>query len=78
MITLKQIEINDRKASAQYYPEGSTDLGFIVVDLSTGKIEKVDLAKGYEYSTAPSHARRTLVKMAETGDTRKERTVFWY
>lgn len=78
MVTLKQIKISESEASAYYYPEDSTDPGFLVVDLLTEEVKHIDRAPGYEYGMSASHARRELVRMAKAGDKRTERVVMWY
>ena len=43
MVTLKQIKISESEASAYYYPEDSTDPGFLVIDLLTEEVKHIDL-----------------------------------
>lgn len=78
MLVLRQITKRDNIISANYYPENEKVSGRIEVDLTTGKISSLEKAKGYEYSSAPVHAKRALLQMAELETMPKEETIMWY
>ena len=77
MLRLENVEIRGNMAQADYYPETETQSGFIRVDLETEEIVELTTVAGYE-TMYPAHALRTLVRMANEGDTSTTRTTRWY
>ena len=78
MLVLRNISKSNNTIEADFYPEDGKEYGHIKVDLLTGKYISITLAKGYENSTSPSHARRELIAMANLAELPKERMVMWY
>ena len=78
MLVLRNINKKDNIIEADFYPEDGKEYGHIKVDLITGKYISLDLAKGYEHSTCPSHAKRELIAMAKMEEFPVERVVMWY
>lgn len=76
MVRLVNIQINDKFASADYYPENDKIGGHIVVEIETEKI--VRLIKADNIGWGVSQAKRTLIDMARTHSADTERTVLWY
>ena len=68
MVRLVNIQINDKFASADYYPENDKIGGHIVVDIETEEIVRLIKADniGWGVSQARTHSADT------------ERTVLWY
>lgn len=77
MVRLKNIEINDKIAKADFTPENTGLWGHIEVDLSTREVIEVKHVPEYEMFY-PSHAKRKLIEMAEAGDAQTECLVMWY
>ena len=77
MVRLKNIEIGDKIAKADFIPESTGLWGHIEVDLATQEVVSVKHVPEYEMSYS-GHAKRKLIEMAKTGDTRTECLVMWY
>lgn len=77
MLLLKNIEINDKTASADFIPEDSKISGHIIVDLVTEEILETEHVSGFEFMY-PGHARQRLVEMAKAHDARKTCRVMWF
>lgn len=77
MVRLKNIEIGDKSAKADFTPEDTGLWGHIEVNLSTEEIAFVKHVPEYEMFY-PGHVKRKLIEMAKTGDTQTECLVMWY
>jgi hypothetical protein len=77
MLRLKNIQIKNDIAEADFIPENESECGHIVVDLKSKEIVSIKNVPGYEYMH-PGHARAKLVEMAKAKDSRSECTVMWY
>lgn len=77
MLHLKNIAINETMAEADFYPEGGTAFGHIVVDVAHEEIVEITHVPGYEI-IYPEHAKRQLIRMAKDDNPRPEYRVMWY
>lgn len=74
MVILKNIEKNNKTISADYYPEGGSEKGFMEIDLK-------DLSVVYHEnvsSFAAAHVRRELRRLSNYDKMPNERTLLWY
>lgn len=79
MLHLRNIEKNDAQISANYFPEGSDEKGFVCVDNKTGKVIKIETTSFDEPLGAyAAHAAQALRKMVDSGSLPSEKTVMWY
>ena len=78
MVLLKNIQRGDDYIEADYYVEGESPCGHIRIRLSDGERIQLTLAPGHEYSTAPAHAHRRLLELAERDTLPEESRVYWY
>ena len=78
MLVLRNIKREGNIISADYYPEGEPEFGHIEIDSVSGEIVLLRRAKGYEYSTDGTHARKELMRLANLEELPEERTVLWY
>lgn len=76
MVRLKNIMINNKTASADFYPEDSEVAGHMVVDIESGEI--VQLIKVDSIGWGISHVKRELIRMARENSKDTERLVMWY
>lgn len=77
MLRLENVKIQDNIAEADYYPEAKTEKDFIRINLDTREILELVITSGCE-AMHPAHAMRTLIRMAEEGDTSTTRMTMWY
>lgn len=78
MVLLKNIRRGEDYIEADYYVEEDPGCGHIRVRLSDGKRIQLIYAPGNEYSTAPAHAHKRLLELAEMDPLPEESTVYWY
>ena len=82
MVTLKNIKKGNKIISADYYPEDSTEPGYIVVDLETEEIilnrSPKEHEKYYSYSWYTRYARYGLLEVAKSGKIPEKKVVMWY
>lgn len=77
MVWLKNIEITDKTAKADFSPENTGVWGHLEVELSTQKVISIEHVPGYEMFY-PGHTKQKLLEIAQTGDTATECLVMWY
>lgn len=75
MVVLKKIRKTESEISTEYYPEGNKPKGFMKMRLLDGEVIEHD---GSEYSMAPTHVKRELLRLSQMKDPPKEKTVLWY
>ena len=78
MIVLREITKTDKTISAKYYPENNTVGGYLCLDLSDGSVIEHIPDNVYYKDSAPIHARRKLMSLAELPAVPRESTVMWY
>ena len=82
MLRLKNIEKNEEKGTirADYYPEGSEERGFVVVDLKTEEILDCKITSYDELmGTYRAHAKQALLRIANEEEViPSEQLVMWY
>lgn len=78
MLILRNIKRNDLTIEAEYFPENGKSAGFLRVKMGTGEVLEHRKAKGYEYSTAPSHAKNELIRLSKRERLPEEKTVMWF
>ena len=74
MVILKNIKKTENDISANYYPEGRAEEGFMSMDLKSGKI----VAHHNVSSYAAAHVRLELRRLAKMEEPPKEKTLLWY
>lgn len=78
MLVLRNITRNNNIIAADYYPENRESSGHIKVSILNKNIVLLEKAKGYEYSSAPAHAKKALLDMIDIDELPAEVTVMWY
>lgn len=79
MVGYEQIEINDKTAIYEYYPENKkTAKGIISYDRSSGEIQFIERSKDDMRSTYAWHLRSQLDEFNETGNFRESGYVAWW
>lgn len=74
MVILKNITKTENDISADYYPEGRKEKGFMLMDLKSEKI----VAHHNVSSFAATHVRLELKRLAKMEEPPKEKTLLWY
>ena len=78
MLVLREIKKENENISARYYPENGSESGYICISLNGGGTIKHTPAKGYEYSTCFSHAKKELLRLSSKKVLPTEKTIIWY
>lgn len=78
MLRLKNIVLAGDLISADMYYEDHDYGDRIVVDWKKREIVELENKEFYEFTTAPGHAWRALLEVAESGSIPKERLIMWY
>ena len=76
-MSLEAIRVEQSIARAEYHPENGTEAGRIAVRLPEGTVLTRTEAPGYE-SFYAEQAIKSLVKLANEGDRRKEVLIVWH
>ena len=79
MVKLKNIKkISDNMIECNLLPEGSEEMGHMLVDISKREVVNYDLPKGFEWCTNHvAHAMRALLDMVENNYIVQEKTIAW-
>lgn len=79
MLRLKNIEKNNTQISANYFPEGSDEKGFVCIDITSQRILK-SKKTSYDkpFGMYISHAKQALCEMLDSEFLPSERVVMWY
>lgn len=79
MLKLRKIKKNNGIISAQYEPENSSELGYIKIDVSTGKLLKSKVTKFDDpFPMYQSHAVDALKRMIKSDTIPEEKVIMWY
>lgn len=79
MLKLRNLRKSENTIEADFYPEDSKQAGHVVVDLKTEEITDYTAPEGYEkYRWYATHARQTLMELAEQDSLPEEYLVMWY
>ena len=78
MIRLKKINLKNDIIEADMYYEDLEKPDHIKVDVRTQEIIELENANFYEFRTAPGHALRELIKIAQSRQIPDEKLVMWY
>ena len=74
MIILKNIKKTEDNISADYYPEGKEQKGFMRINLANSEVVEHENASAFAAALVRSELRR----LAKMDDPPKEKTVLWY
>lgn len=74
MVILKKIRKTENDISADYYPEGKEEKGFMRIRLIDNEIIEHKIASAF---SAP-HVRSELIRLAKLDNPPGEKTVLWY
>lgn len=79
MLHLKNIVRNDKQISADYYPEGSDEKGYVCVDIRTGNVVRRKYTS-YDgpLNTYAYHAALALRRMIPRAELPTNPCVMWY
>lgn len=78
MLVLKNLQRKNGQIEADYYPENKGSKGHLVLKISDGTVVSHEKAVGYEHSSSASHAKRALLKLANSESLPSEKIVSWY
>lgn len=79
MLKLKNIKINNGIISAEYDPENSGALGYVSVDIKSGRIVESNVSEyDKDFPVYLGHAVACLEKLALQNSVPKEKMVMWY
>ena len=73
MVILKNITKTKNNISADYYPEGRSEKGFMSMNLKSEEI-----VEHHNVSSFAAHVKRELKRLAKIEDPPKEKTILWY
>lgn len=74
MVILKNIKKTKNDISADYYPEGKQENGFMRIRLSDNEVIEHEMASMF---SAP-HVRSELIRLGKLDNPPLEKTVLWY
>lgn len=74
MVILKNVKKTRDSISADYYPEGRKEKGFMRLNLTSGEVVQHDNADMF---SAP-HVRYELQRLSRLDNPPSEKTVIWY
>ena len=74
MVILKNIIKTENNISADYYPEGRTEKGFMSMDLKNEEIVEHHNVSSF----AAAHVRLELKRLAKMEQLPKEKILLWY
>ena len=74
MVILKNITKTENNISADYYPEGRSEKGFMSMNLKDGEIVEHQNVSSF----AAAHVKRELKRLAKMKEPPKEKTILWY
>ncbi len=78
MVILRNIKRTDTTMEADFYVEGEEPKGYVKISLPDGEYLEVIPSPKYTHSTAPSHAKYELLRLAKREKLPEEKKVFWY
>ena len=79
MLKLKNISKNNNIISADYYPENSSEIGKICIDINSGEIMEKQLTTYDEiFPLYFDHAVSYLKNISKLDNYPKEKLVMWY
>lgn len=79
MLKLKNIKMNNGIISAEYDPENSGALGYVSVDIKSGRIVESNVSEyDKNFPIYLNHAASCLEKLALQDSVPKEKMVMWY
>ena len=74
IVILKNITKTKNNISADYYPEGRSEKGFMSMNLKSEEIVEHHNVSSF----AAAHVKRELKRLAKIEDPPKEKTILWY
>lgn len=74
MVILKNITKTKNNISADYYPEGRSEKGFMSMNLKSEEVIEHHNVSSF----AAAHVKRELTRLAKIEDPPKEKTILWY
>ena len=78
MLVLRNIRRTAEFIEADFYIEGEEPKGHVKISLPDGEYLEVIPSPKYTHSTAPSHAKYELQRLAKRETLPEEKKVFWY